>query len=84
VDSVILDVGYDVNVLTNNIWEMMGKPKLIWSPVQLRLANQHKIVLIGRLIGVLMNIDGVNSKTYFEFIEIMDDNKPYPTLMGLE
>jgi hypothetical protein len=36
VDNVILDLGSDVNVLPKKTWEMMGKPKLIWSPVQLR------------------------------------------------
>jgi hypothetical protein len=63
---------------------MMGKPKLIWSPVQLRLENQHKIIPIGRLTGVTVNIDGVPSVADFEVIEIMDDNEPYTTLMGLE
>jgi len=32
-DRVILDLGFDVNVLSKKIWEMMGKLKLIWSPV---------------------------------------------------
>jgi hypothetical protein len=73
VDNVILNLGYDVNVLPKKTWEMMGKPKLIWSHVQLRLANQHKIVPIGQFIGVPMNIDGVRSVAYFEFIDIMDD-----------
>jgi hypothetical protein len=77
-DNVILDLGSDVNVLPKKTWEMMGKSKLIWSPIQLRLVNQHKIVPIGRLLGVPMNIDGVHSIEYFEVIEIMDDSHPYP------
>jgi hypothetical protein len=63
---------------------MMGEPELIWSPVQLRLMNQHKIVLIGRLTGVPINIDGVCNMEYFEVIEIIDNSQPYPALMGLE
>jgi hypothetical protein len=47
VDNIILESDSDVNMLPNKTWEMMGKPKLIWSPIQLRLANQHKIVPIG-------------------------------------
>jgi hypothetical protein len=27
---------------------------------------------------------GCYSVAYFEFIEIMDENQPYPTMMGLE
>ena len=39
-DEVILDMGSEVNVLTKQTWELMGKPKLRYSPIQLRLANQ--------------------------------------------
>jgi hypothetical protein len=84
VDNIILDLGSDVNVLPKQAWEMMGKSNLIWSHIQLRLANQHKIVQIGRLIGVPVNIDGMHNITNFEVIQIMDDSQPYPTLMGLE
>jgi hypothetical protein len=62
---------------------MMGKLKLIWSPIQLRLVNQHKIVPIGRLTGVDVNIDGVCSISNFEVIKIIDDSNPYPTFLGL-
>jgi hypothetical protein len=37
VDNVILDLGYDVNVLPKKTWDLMGKPKLVWSHVQLSL-----------------------------------------------
>ena len=36
VDSVILDLGSDVNVLPKQTWEMMVETELIWSLVQLR------------------------------------------------
>jgi len=62
----------------------MGKLKLIWSPIQLRLENQHKIVPIGRLIGISVNIDGVCNLADFEVIEIVDGRIPYPTLIGLD
>ena len=45
--DIILDLGSEVNVLTRKTWEQMGKPKLEWSPIQLRLANQQKIVPLG-------------------------------------
>ena len=32
-DSVILDLGSDVNILTKQTWENMGHPTLGWSPV---------------------------------------------------
>lgn len=48
-DHAILDMGYEANVLTKQIWELRGKPKLQWSPIQLRMMNQQKIVPLGRL-----------------------------------
>ena len=84
VDNVILDLGFDLNVLPKQTREIMGKPKLLWSLVQLRLMNQHTIVPIGRLTRVPMNMDGVCNVVKFEVIEIVDDNQPYIALMGLE
>ena len=50
--DVILDLGSDLNVLTKQTWEQMGKPTLAWSPIQLRLANQQRIVPLGRFLSV--------------------------------
>ena len=38
-DYIVVDLGSDVNILTRNTWESMNKPRLDWSPIQLRLAN---------------------------------------------
>jgi hypothetical protein len=48
-DGVMLDLGYDVNILPKKSWKLMGKPNLVWSPIQLWLENQYKIYHIGRL-----------------------------------
>jgi len=83
-ENIILDLGSYVNVIPKHTWETMGKPNLIWSPIVFRLLNQHKIVLIGILIVVNVNIDGVCSTIDFEVIEIIYGSKPYPTLLGLD
>ena len=62
----------------------MGKSKLQWSPIQLRMANQQNIVPLGRLSGITMDIEGVHTTTNFEVIEIVDDINPYPALLGLD
>ena len=38
-DEVVLDLGSEVNVMTKQTWETMAKPKLAFSPIQLRLEN---------------------------------------------
>jgi hypothetical protein len=40
VDYVVLDLGSEVNVMTKQTWALMGKPRLIYSPIRLMMANQ--------------------------------------------
>jgi hypothetical protein len=39
-DYVVLNLGSEVNVMTKQTWALMGKPKLIYSLIRLRMANQ--------------------------------------------
>ena len=82
--DVILYLGSEVNVLPKATWKCMGEPTLGYSTVQLKLANQHRVLPIGRLKGVTVGMDGVHTKAYFEVIKIVDDTTPYPTLLGLD
>ena len=61
----------------------MGKSCLDWSHVHLRLANQGKVLPIGRLSQVHVNIEGLRTFADFEFINSVDDTNPYPTLLGI-
>jgi len=83
-EQIVLDIGFDVNVLTKQTWEAMGKPTLQWSPVQLRMANQVKLIPLGRFPRVPSDLDGVRFVAKFEVIEIVDENNPYLTLLGIE
>ena len=62
----------------------MGKPKLIYSPIILSMANQQAVSPFGRLEHVPMDIDGVRTFADLEVIEIVEDNCPYPTLLGID
>jgi hypothetical protein len=81
IDYVVLDLGSEVNVMTKQTWALMGKPKLIYSPIRLRMANHHAVIPIGRLEHVPMDIDRVRTFEDFEVIEIVDDNCPYLALL---
>ena len=80
----MIDLGSDVNVMPKKTWEAMGRPKLVWSPIALKMVNQQNIVPFGRLEAMWIDIDGIRSTTTFEVIEIVDDSLPFPTLLGLE
>jgi hypothetical protein len=82
--DIILDLGSEVNALPKKTWQCMGEPTLGYSPVQLKLANQQKVLPIGRLKGVTVDMDGVRTKIDLEVIEIVYFTTPYPILLGLD
>lgn len=49
----------------------MGRIALQWSPIQLRMENQHKIILMGRLHGVKVDIEDASTLDDFEVIEML-------------
>jgi hypothetical protein len=50
----------------------------------LKLANQHRVLPIGKLKGVIVDLDGVHAKADFEVIEIVDGTTPFPSFLGLD
>jgi hypothetical protein len=70
--------------MTKKTWALMGKTNMTYSPIMLRIANQQAISPFGRLEHVLVDIDEVRTFTDFEVIEIVDDNCPYPALLGID
>jgi hypothetical protein len=71
--DIILDLGFEVNFLSKKTWEVTGEPKLGYSPIQLKLENQHRdMVQIVRLKGIPVYIDGVCTMINFEVIHIVD------------
>lgn len=62
----------------------MVKPTLQWSPIQLQMANQQKILPMGKLQGIILDINGTSPWMDFKVIEIMDTNNPYPTFLGVD
>jgi hypothetical protein len=83
--DIILDLGSEVNVFPNKTWlQCMGEPTLGYSHVQLKLENQDRVLPIGRLKGVTIDLDGVRTMADFEVIEIVYGTTLYPTLLGLD
>ena len=83
VDSVILDLGSDVNILTKQTWQKMGRPAFGWSPVQFWLDNQAKVQPAGRASNLVVNVEGMNIYANFDVIEVVDGGGSYPALLGI-
>jgi hypothetical protein len=66
--DIILDLGCEVNVLPKKTWKCMGEPTFRYSSIQLKLANQHRVLPFGRLKCVTVDLDGVRNKADFEMI----------------
>jgi hypothetical protein len=49
----------------------MGNANLVWSQIQIRLANQYIIYLIVQLEQAKVNIEGVKIKENFKVNDIM-------------
>jgi hypothetical protein len=81
---IILYLGSEVNFLPKKTWKCMEEPTLGYSNVQLKLENQHKVIPIGILKGVTIDLDGVHTKVDFEVIKIVDGTTPYLKFIGLD
>jgi hypothetical protein len=82
--DIILDLGFEVNVLPKKKWKCMGDPTIGYSPIQLKLENKHRVLLSGRLNGVTVDMDGLHTKADLEVIEIVDGKTPSLALLGLD
>jgi len=47
------------------------------------MENHQKVIPMGWLQWVTVDIEGASALADFEVIEIVDDNNPYPALLGL-
>ena len=54
------------------------------SPLQLLLSNQAKVLPIGRLSNVIVDVEGLRTYEDFEVIKIVDDINPYLALLGID
>ena len=62
----------------------MGMNKLVWSLLQLWLANQLKVIPVGWLPRGNVNVEELWNYAYFEVIEIVDESNWYPLLLGID
>ena len=79
----MLDLGFDINILPKKTWEAMGKPKLVYSPIQLWMANQYCIYHVGRLQNIEVDLVGVKTLVDFKVIEKIGNKYSYPSLLGI-
>ena len=69
VRQVVLDFGSQVNIMTHDTWEQLGRPRLYELGIYLKLADQSLIEPIGVWKNVDTTIKGISTKVNFEIID---------------
>jgi hypothetical protein len=60
-----------VNIMTERIWEAIGKPAMIHSLGGIGLFKGKLINLCGKLTQICMNANGTSTEEYFEIIKFI-------------
>jgi hypothetical protein len=47
IDYVVLNLGSEINVMTKKTWALMGKLKMVYSPISLHMTNQQVVSPFG-------------------------------------
>ena len=61
-----------------------GEDQIVWSLLQLWSTNQLKVIPVGRLPRLNIEVEGIWNYAYFEVIEIVDEINWYPSLVGID
>jgi hypothetical protein len=71
-----------VNIMTENTWEILGKPTVISSIGRIGLFKGKMITLCGRVTNVHVIIHETSTQEEFEVIRFVENNTPFPLLLG--
>ena len=82
IPKVVLDFGSQVNILTKDTWEKLGRPQLVKSDYYLKLVDQGLIEPLGLCRNVETTIMGISTRTDFKVIEPREGRKSYPSLVS--
>ena len=82
VRQVVLDFGSQVNIMTRDTWEQLGRPRLNESGIYLKLADQGLIEPIGVWWNVDTTIKGISTKVNFEIIDPKEGSSSFLALVG--
>jgi hypothetical protein len=82
IDHIVLDEETQVNIMTEETWEILGKTTMVPSLGRIGLFKRRTITLCGRVTTVPINVHGTSTKEEFEVIMFVEENTPFPLLLG--
>jgi hypothetical protein len=78
----VLDEETQVNIVTEDTWEILGNPTMIPSLGRIGLFKGKMITLCGRVTNVPVIIHGKPTEEELEVIKFVDNNALFPLLLG--
>jgi hypothetical protein len=78
----VLDEETQMSIMTKSTWENFGKPVMVPSLGRIGLFRGNMITLCGRVTNVPIIIHGTSTKEEFEVIKFVENNTPFPVLLG--
>jgi hypothetical protein len=70
-----------VNIMTEDTWEILGKPVVVPSLGGIGLFKGNMITLCGRVTNIPIIVHGTSNEDEFEVIKFIE-NTPFPLLLG--
>jgi hypothetical protein len=71
-----------MNIMTERMWEAIGKPSMIPSLGGIGLFRGKLVNLCGRLTQISTNANGTSAEEDFEIIKFIEDITPFTMLLG--
>jgi hypothetical protein len=68
--------------MTEETWEILGKPIVVPSLGRIGLFNENLITLCGIVTNIPIIVHGTSTEEEFEVIQFVGDNTPFPLLLG--
>jgi hypothetical protein len=78
----VLDEETQVNIMTKDTWDILGKPTVIPSLGRIGLFKGKMITLWRRVTNVPVIIHGTSTEEEFEVINFIENNASFPLLLG--
>jgi hypothetical protein len=78
----VLNEETQVNIMTKRTWELLAKHAMTPSLGGIGLFRGKLINLCGKLTQISMNANGTSIEEYFEIIKFIENNTPFPMLLG--
>jgi hypothetical protein len=77
-----LDEETQMNIMTKNTWETLGRPVMVPSLGKIGLFKGKMVSLCGRITQIAMSTHGASTEEEFEVIKFIEDRAPFPALLG--